>query len=1117
MIYSKIEMDLGNYAHRLNSSVITSGDTWDTPLARIIDGTKTHFFGEGSFAKRTTPTHFIITFPAAKTISRFSIFTYPAISRIQTVAGLTNSGLKSFKVTYYNSGGVETELTGLTDKNSEYGQSAVASITSNVVTNLIDTNINVLSFTEVSALGIKVYIYDVWDTDNKARICECEVTRTIDLSDYVFSADINARKDVEFRRFIGSELVFTLNNADRRFSPNLAAASWGSGWYNSELRPGLEIRTYIGTSSYLIRGHFWVSQWQVDSKQKIVTVTAYDISKQLQSYSPKENEILGNTFANQLVLDEEVEYCLEYLLIIANIPTGYMYFYNSNVNIPVFYPFSNLNNYNFVYVWAMIKDLVESVVDSDLYVNEQGQIVFKYYADSLPHEWKKNSVNDFKQSGYSAYNTSIEDSSIKIPPPYVINTAVQFNSGTVEAGTRVIHENNPSAGLDMIAMPRMIGYRTAGTPAGPPLTTTEYAQVISNPYYGSLKKIRVYLHGDVDDVVSIGLWTPPPAGAYTGGQIWYQTVAITTGDAYWQDVDCTVGLPAGTYWLRVTIYKPPSGPTTTQLFYNSGYPESAYRWDGLLWEWVAGSSFKFQLWIDTPAGFNPAINPVYQWKSDAYSLGGIDLHYKEFYTDSHIPAGDTIEYVLDDGNGTPRNVYNGVIPTGTPGTDISYIQLLMTHNMADVEVGEAPYINKIKVQYELTATWNSEAKDLGQLEFSYGPLDFTTNDLPAGASITLYTSVSDDNITWDSGVAVVNKQIQSAVKRYIKIRAEFVIDTQAHAEIGVPTIYEILLIWNTGGIGAIRFNGAVIDLLPEDLQQTITDDFAGENNIYNKIMIQYYKVNYESTPQDIYVSGDQTPILISAGESKTISCYVTTGDLYAIPDADMTFYVKDVLWGTAHMFTNGETFDGLTVSFIKNPTCPQVTLTTVQPRKLDELIVKSKYYNVAIDSTVSVSDELSTSKYGIRSYYYQNKYITAKSMAQEIAVKLLTLFAEPMTYIANPQKITYSDGIYIGGLVKINNEYESGINELFEIIGYNHNIDTFNDKVLPDTFLQLKAINMDSFIAPLYWGRGYWGSRNGIPQYWGGNGLFGVANEPGCWGNHKWWGQGKYWGGKFNG
>lgn len=1109
-IYSKVELDLGNYAHRLKygSIAVEYGD-YDISVIlpeaesnMLIDGDRTHINGNaGVFISDNDldgmNMYFNLTLSTAKYINTIHIYGYPGSDNTEvttlTSDDVVNSCLTNFKI-YYSLDGITYNLwTGLVDKNADYGLPATTISGGEVTANTSHINI-FQSPTALLIKSIRVTITAVADSDDRIRMCEIELWNTKDITTDVKNIATNSRRELTFKRFTSQGLSITLNNYNRKFSPSLPSGKWETGFYNDELTTDMPIRVYAGNSAYTCLGHYYINYWKINAKDKIALIDANDYIIKLTN---KDVSLPATILSNKTV-----EYLLEYVGLIGGIPTSMMDITDTSITIPYYFPIDQK-------CWDELKALAESIVDNVLYLSNTGRLVFKYFAANLPHERTYDGHDDFSETGYVFTNIADHKNTDKLDlvADFIRDTQTEFEAGTYTPTELKVKDIGDGTENGQITMPYQIFNNTADDYIEVTNGHTLYfSEGMYLPIAGDIRKIGFYVQGSHvahgAATLTIEIWSVDANYKPTSVLATSSAVNIADGILGWRYASFNQSINVdGKFAIVAKIVSSSTGSPYPNLQYWStalgGFWQNKtyYNWDGTGWSNTSNTALTFRIYIDeeTPMYETGAyyISPEYDTGVPSIGVPVFDaFSISEYASDIAANAPQTFltyEIGTYDTTGTAwadipagqkESLINGQTPSITPRRYIKWRARFYISNQSDLDyIGLSPIIYKITQRYSLTGTYVSPQIDT-DTSTSYTGLA-VTDTLYTGNTISIESRSSADGITWDSYLALgADNTILSTVRKYLQFRFTFA--RSGFTIIQCPQISSFTLFYLIGS-GDSRFNTGIKEIEIEDLEQTISNEFSGENAIYNKVTIKSTPYTLQSVA-DVWVLEQSTTY--AAGQSEN---YIVTFDNPCLNNATMRLYITITGVGEIEFPAGTSTASNLTVTFAKHPTEPTIELTAVTILEITKIRLSASAY-LKTGAIVSINEDLeSQSIYGLKEYIYDNDYVTTKSMADAIAVQLLRLSAYPVTYISSPEIIKFDDNIKINDIVRVE-ESETGLDTTFEVMGLIHRIDIDDLNFMKKTELQLREIDTSIYFTTGYWGMGkYWGSEGGLPQYWGGD------------------------------
>ena len=423
-------LDLQNYALTTQgSSVIASSEySADWPASGILNGDRTHInAGPASGAENgiglsvwqgnvlaagagvLTPNETItISFGQVRKINRIKIICWPHGTKNNNIG--TAVGIKDFliEINPLATGGSFTAWTGLVDKNTDIGKT-VTTISSGQVTGNTD-DMNVFEdTTAVQTVGqIRITISKLQSGSIRARMVEFEATRTVEITEDLNNVNINRRKDYRLNHRLASEVNLSLTNFNREYSPNHVPNSTEltAGYFNTELRPNLEVRYFQGFSNIncqLITA--FIDRINIDSVNRLATIKARDYFK---FFIPKQ-------ITTNLKATKTLEYLVEFLANLANFPSNLILLDETTVT-PALYMAKDVK------ILDEMNKLGDATGDAEVFMDEFNRLNFRSYLNVISHIYFLSSAADFQAGTNNNTDSVIEPGAILLAtsgPNYV--------------------------------------------------------------------------------------------------------------------------------------------------------------------------------------------------------------------------------------------------------------------------------------------------------------------------------------------------------------------------------------------------------------------------------------------------------------------------------------------------------------------------------------------------------------------------------------------------------------------------------------------------------------------------------------------------------------------------
>lgn len=235
---------------------------------------------------------------------------------------------------------------------------------------------------------IKILLTEAY-ADAVFKLCEVEAyperTITKDSHIRVWNSLDPAKKE-----FSLTENNLTLSNKDRRFAISYApsAAEVADGFFNQELRPGLEISIELGFQDEILKVFTGlIDRIDAEPLTDIATFKTRDFGKKMK--------IRTITIDNDEVAEKSAENCIEYLANLCNIPSTHMNLAATNYILDFFQP-SEAN------AWDESQMIAQSLGNAGLYFDEIGDLILRYLTNE--RRWVQTSLSHFQNGeGKRAY------------------------------------------------------------------------------------------------------------------------------------------------------------------------------------------------------------------------------------------------------------------------------------------------------------------------------------------------------------------------------------------------------------------------------------------------------------------------------------------------------------------------------------------------------------------------------------------------------------------------------------------------------------------------------------------------------------------------------------------
>lgn len=461
VVTHKVTLDLENYAlASQGSSIIASSEySSDWPAAGAIDGDKTHInAGAASVAENmlggSTWRSFnnsngsgvisetlTISFGQVRKINRIKFLTWPHDTKNGNIGAV---GWKDFliQINPNVSGGSFSAWTGLTDKSAEVGKSATV-ISAGQVTGGTNDEYVFEDATLQSVGQIKVTITKLQAPFVQAYLCEMEATRTIDITEDVSMVTIDRRKDYRLNHRLAAEVMVSLTNYDRKYSPSYVptAQELTDGYFNEELRPNLQLRYFAGFDGINVQ----MMTAQIDRIEpmvtsRIVTLKARDSFK----------FVIGKKITTNLKSDKSFEFLVELLANLCNIPSNDILLDATTATAAFFFPKDED-------ALDQMHNIGDALGDSEVFMDEFGRLNFRSYANVVSHIYFLTQQGDWAAGTNTNIDTATEPGTMMLsggptnfaPKGTFISAASTELTGFIDWGLfEAAYESGPYTSVD---------------------------------------------------------------------------------------------------------------------------------------------------------------------------------------------------------------------------------------------------------------------------------------------------------------------------------------------------------------------------------------------------------------------------------------------------------------------------------------------------------------------------------------------------------------------------------------------------------------------------------------------------------------------------------------------
>ncbi len=450
VVTHKLAMDLGNYALTSQGTDIVASSEFssDWPAAGAIDGDKTHINAGAPGAAENgiglsvwqgneisggggvlgTNETLLLSFGQVRKINRLRIFFWPHETKNNNIGDAV--GAKDFliEINPNVSGGSFSAWSGLRDKSPEIGKGDVSISAGQVTGNLEDAV--VFEDPTLQSVGqLRITFSKLQSVGIRLRVVEIEVTRAIDLTKDVSTATIARRKDYRLNHRLAGELNLNLTNHDRKYSPNYTptAAEAAANYFNSELRPNLEVRYFAGfdgVNAQMFTG--FVDRFEPKGESRTVGIKCRDAYKL----------VIGKQITTNLKSQKSLEFLGELVANICGIPSNMMILDSTSITAALFFPKDEE-------ALALIQKLADATGDGEAYFDEMGVFSFRSYFNVVSNIFFLSQQGDWEAGTLVNIDTTTEPGSMILtggPSAYVAEGTFESAesgvlTGFVEWGT----------------------------------------------------------------------------------------------------------------------------------------------------------------------------------------------------------------------------------------------------------------------------------------------------------------------------------------------------------------------------------------------------------------------------------------------------------------------------------------------------------------------------------------------------------------------------------------------------------------------------------------------------------------------------------------------------------
>jgi len=388
----KMELDLQNVA---KGSAVYIDDVLDTDAEILTDGHRAHINSSGAthyFEKAEGEFYTHLDFGGLRTINRINIFWYP---KSTLVGDITGNVITDFEIEYATTqtGGLPSgweHWTGLKDRSSEIGQVATAISGGNVSDNENTYN-SFMDLDGVSAYGVRIYFAEAI---TPVRICQIEVWESIELNDFQ-RFNLNKKRDNILGVYHASIGKATQIAAVDEFYPH-------KGKFiniDKDNIPEISARIYGGLNKqgvdlWDIQGHFWVFDWTIYQKKKIIEFKIKDRVKIL-----KDTKVF---LGIETLRDKNREWLIEWMALEAGISADEVSLFETERTVQMFYPVNSP-------IWDEMNEISKGLGDVSLYIDNYNILHWEVYSN--PHKWYM--PDDIAWSEGTLLNMDIIDNKVK--------------------------------------------------------------------------------------------------------------------------------------------------------------------------------------------------------------------------------------------------------------------------------------------------------------------------------------------------------------------------------------------------------------------------------------------------------------------------------------------------------------------------------------------------------------------------------------------------------------------------------------------------------------------------------------------------------------------------------
>lgn len=408
-ITQKAVVEVGNFALTSKGASASASTEYsaDWPASGVINGDMTHINAgaagaaengiggavwqgnivSGAAGALSPSETFTLDLGANTRVNRLTLIFWPALTKNGNLGSI---GFKDFTIQKKPDGGAFSAWSGLADKGAEIGKTATT-ISGGAVTGCAQDMVVFEDPTVQNIRYVKITITKLQAVGVRARLVSMKLTLAVDVSDDVCAFSRRRNKDYHLERRASTQLTMTLRNLSGRFNDRATptAAQLTAGWFNTYIRPNLEIRFFAGFSGVncqMFSG--FIDSWESEAESRQVKLAARDFLKFF--IKPKITPKMKTAWSLEALVEIVANY--------QNFPSNMIAVLDTTTIYPAYFmPKDKV-------VQQILNDLQDATGNSEIYFDEFGRLNYRSYLTVINHIWFQGSAADFA-AGTNVNNT----------------------------------------------------------------------------------------------------------------------------------------------------------------------------------------------------------------------------------------------------------------------------------------------------------------------------------------------------------------------------------------------------------------------------------------------------------------------------------------------------------------------------------------------------------------------------------------------------------------------------------------------------------------------------------------------------------------------------------------